>query len=185
MDSGITNTSYSKIYKMDMDYQLLKVMPDQVDEIHEILRACGLDMKTRFGFGHWVHPYPIHLLREAAKEKSVYAVRDGGQTLATFTIGTQPPGYYDINIWKSPNGKAVYVNRLAVLPIFQGKGIGAWCMNKIERIAEETGCASVRLDCIENHIRQHNFYERLGYHRKGIVRFRDDTLVCFEKGLPV
>lgn len=168
-----------------MNYQLLKLTPDQVEEVHEILRVCGLDMKARFGFGHWAPPYPLDLLRGDAEEKSVYAVRDGCQTAAAFTIGTQPPVYYDTNIWESPNGKAIYVSRLAVLPEFQGRSIGTWCMNKIEQIAIETGCVAIRLDCIEHHLKQHHFYEEIGFQRRGIIKFRNDTLVCFEKCLPV
>ncbi len=167
-----------------MDYQLIKAGPDKVVEVHEILKKCGEDMKLRFGFGHWVPPYPLELLRVDAEEKSVYIVLDGGKNIATVTTGEQPPGYYDISLWEAPDEKAIYMNRLAVLPEFQGRGVGAWCMNKVERAAKETGCAAVRLNTIEKHIKLQHFYEKLGYQRKGGIKFRDDKLVCFEKSLP-
>jgi GNAT superfamily N-acetyltransferase len=166
---------------MKMDYQLIKVGSDKVDEVHQILSVCGLDMKARFSLEHWIPPYPLHLLQRDIGEKSVYLVRGSDQTLATFTIGTDPEGYGDVSVWRFPMDKAVYVNHLAVRPEFQGKGIGTWCMMQCEKIAKEMHCSAVRLDAVEKHVALINYYEKLGYQRRGIIGFRDDVLVCFEK----
>ena len=164
-----------------MDHKLVKIGSDKVGEVHEILKICGLDMKSKFGLSHWVPPYPLDMLRRDAIEKDVYAVCDCEQMLAVFTIGTKPSSYYDMSIWKNPVESAIYVNRLGVLPEFQGKGLGTRCMERIEKIAEEMNCFSVRLDIIEKHVKLQDFYGRLGYQRRGIVKFRDDLLLCLEK----
>src|SRR3712207_4588190 len=107
-----------------MQQRAWKVGADEVEELHAILRACGLDMKARLGLGHWDPPYPLHLLQRDASEKEVYAVADterGERPLATFTLGTQPPPYYDNPaLWAGPAARASYVTRLAVLPAEQG-----------------------------------------------------------------
>ena len=153
-----------------------RVGPDEVAELHVILRACGLDMKARLGLGHWDPPYPLHLLRRDAQDKEVYAVADrerGDRSLATFTLGTQPPPYYDAPApWAAPAAHAAYLTRLAVLPTEQARGIGRRCVALAEALARERGCAFLRLDVHGGHTGLAVFYERLGYEPRGTVAVR-------------
>ncbi len=164
-----------------MSYQLIKIKPDEIEKVHDIVRECGLDMKLRLNLDHWESPYPIQLMRKDARERSIYAVKKGEQTVATFTISTQPLEYYNINIWQHPKQKAIYVSHLAVLPNLQGKGIGTWSMGTIEQIATAWGCGAVRLDAYEKHDLLIKFYDNLGYHRKEVIKYHGLRLVCFEK----
>jgi GNAT superfamily N-acetyltransferase len=165
-----------------------KVGPDEVESLHEILRLCGLDMQARFGLAHWIPAYPLELMRRDAEQKSVYAVLDGERTGATFTVGTQPPFYYDPVLSELPNAKAMYLNRLAVLPEMQGRGIGTWCMQIIERLAVENACSVLRFDAYDKHLKLLDFYRGLGYQERGSRTFntprRGETgAVFFEKML--
>lgn len=164
-----------------MSYQIEKIGADEVEAVHEILRKCGQDMKLRFGLGHWDPPYPLHLMRRDAEEGKVHAVLEDERTVATFTIGLEAPFYYDPTIWQAPNARALYVNRLAVLPELQGSAIGTWCMKTIEDAARNEGCAAVRLDVYGRHAKLLEFYAGLGYSRRGVVKFRGAELVCLEK----
>jgi GNAT superfamily N-acetyltransferase len=166
-----------------MGYRIEKVPPNEVGDLHEILRKCGQDLKARFGLGHWDPPYPLHLLRRDARERSVYAVLDGPQTVATFTTGAEPYPYYDMSLWTAPTAKATYVGHLAVLPHLQGNGIGTWCMRAIERLATDEGSEAVRLDVYRMHVTALEFFARLGYSPRGFVPFRDTELVCLERTL--
>ena len=169
-----------------MNLTIQKVTPGQVDALHAILEECGLDMQVKFGLNHWIPAYPIERLREDAQTKSVYAVQADGQIIATFTIGAQAPYYYTASLWQDLNAKALYVNHLAVLPDYQGKGIGTWCMQTIERLAMADRCAVVRLDAYDKHTKLHEFYRRLGYQERGTAhvvtesRKEGDTMY-FEK----
>ena len=49
-----------------MNLHLRKASPYEVDELHEILRKCGQDMKVRLRLGHWDPPYPLDLMRKSA-----------------------------------------------------------------------------------------------------------------------
>ena len=164
-----------------MSYRIKKVGPHEVDDLHEILRKCGEDLKVRFGLGHWDPPYPLRLLRRDAEERSVYAVLDGHQTVATFTIGTEAYPYYDVTVWTAPTAKATYVGHLAVLPALQRKGIGTRCMRTIEGLAIDEGSEAIRLDAYRAHVKLLEFYARLGYSPRGVVEFRDTELICLEK----
>ena len=169
-----------------MKLEVQKVGPDDVEELHSILEKCGQDMQARFGLGHWVPAYPLHLMCRDAETKSVYAVREGDQVVATFTVGTSAPPYYDLSMWEDPDAKALYVSRLAVLPALQGKGIGKWCMKTIEQLAAAEGCVAVRLDAYDKHLELHEFYRHLGYRRRGAARFNtklyeETGTVFFEK----
>lgn len=169
-----------------MKLAIQQVGPGDVEELHSILEKCGQDMQARFGLAHWVPAYPLHLMRRETETKNVYAVRKGDQVVATFTIGTQAPSYYDLSMWEDPGAKALYVGHLAVLPALQGKGIGRWCMENIERLSIDAGCTAVRLDAYDKHVGLHEFYRHLGYQERGVLRFNtklygETGAVFFEK----
>jgi GNAT superfamily N-acetyltransferase len=110
-----------------MNLHIQKVGPTEVEPLHEILRLCGLDMRSRLGLAHWIPPYPLELMRKSVEERSVYAVYNDDQLVSTFTVGTQPPTYYRTisgvwEAWDAGGEPALYLNRLAVLPEFQGQG---------------------------------------------------------------
>ena len=56
-------------------------------------------------------------------------------------------------------------------------------METIEKLAIEMDCLVVRLDAYEKYVKLLEFCERLGNHQRGVVRFRELNLVCFEKEL--
>lgn len=169
-----------------MNLTMQKVTPEQVDALHAILERCGLDMQAKFGLNHWIPAYPLHLMQKDAREKSIYAVREGERIIATFTVGLQAPSYYAASVWQNPGAKALYVNRLAVLPDCQGNGIGTWCMRAIEQLALAEGCCAVRLDAYDEHMKLHEFYRRLGYQERGEARvmtklYGETGAIYFEK----
>jgi GNAT superfamily N-acetyltransferase len=168
-----------------------QMSPGEVEQVHDMLRLCGLDMQERLGLSHWVPPYPLEALLRSAQERQVYAVFLEGHMVATFTIGTQIPPYYrEIPaLWErwglSPT-RALYVNRLAVLPALQGKGIGRWCMRRIERLALAQGCEVIQLDAYGKHLELLTFYTKLGYVSQGhffftLPPYGETEAVCFEK----
>ena len=167
---------------------LEKVGPDQVDELQEIVRLCGEDMTTRWGRTHWLPPPPIEIMRRHAAEKDVYAVRQDGEAVATFTFGLS--GWPEVSRphWADPDARAAYVARLAVRPDAQGRGLGRWCMSEVERLARERNCASIRLDAIADFPEPIALYRSLGYEERGnVVRTNwygiDRTLILMEKSL--
>lgn len=174
---------------MDVSYQQLS--PASVEPVHDLLRLCGLDMQERLGLGHWVPPYPIEKLRLDAEHRQVYAVLYTDRVIATFTLGTALPAFYErvapiLQMWNTLLPRALYINHLAVLPALQGRGLGRKCMGTIEEMARAQGCEVIRLDAYIKHPGLQIFYSRLGYRDVAHVAFWSERrgeaeTVCYEK----
>lgn len=99
--------------------------------------ACGLDLKNRFGLNLWLAPiYPLENMLKDADEHEVYALTVGENLVGTFTLEmtTEVPFIYmkyGKIIWQVWDVPAVYVHKLAILPTWQGQGLGTWCMQAI------------------------------------------------------
>ncbi|MEH1931278.1 GNAT family N-acetyltransferase [Nostoc sp.] len=164
----------------------------EVPSLHQILVACGFDMKDRFGLSHWMPPnYPLEQMLHDAMEQEVYAVTVGENLVGTFTLEmmtTVPLSYikYGNILWQILDVPAVYIHKLAILPSWQGKGIGTWCMQAIEKLTIECGYSAVRLDGVKTHLKLLSFYKSRGYQQVGELIYNSDVWVdaiVFEKVL--
>jgi len=143
--------------------------PNEVEPLQEIVRLCGADIGARFGQTFWSPPPPIELMRRHASEKAVYAVKDGDETVATFTLGLSGWPEQSAPFWTDADHRAAYVSRLAVRPDRQGQGIGRWCLAEVERLARAQDCRAIRLDAIRAFAPPVALYRRLGYQERGVV----------------
>ncbi len=167
-----------------------RVSTVDIPSLHQILIACGLDLRSRFGLTHWMLPiYPLKSMLKDAEDLEVYALKVGENLVGTFILEfalTEPLSYIkfgNIN-WQVSNVPAVYVHKLAVLPEQQGQGLGKWCLSAIENLAFSQGHHAVRLDAVKTHQKLLSFYESRGYKRVGELIFNSDVWVdafVFEK----
>lgn len=110
------------------------VSANDVLPLHQILIACGLDMEERFGLSHWMPPiYPLESMPKDAVKLEVYALTNGEDKVGTFMLETTssvPLSYikYGNIHWQAKDALTVYVHKLAVLPAWQGQGLGIWCL---------------------------------------------------------
>ncbi|MEM1393929.1 MAG: GNAT family N-acetyltransferase [Cyanobacteria bacterium P01_D01_bin.116] len=173
-----------------MSLSISQVTVSEIPALQQILVECGLDLQKRFNLSYWVPPYPLEKMLKDANKMYLYAIKGNCQLIGTFSIETKmPPGYLkygDIN-WQNPGLSAFYIHRLAVLPLFQGKGIGTWCLQQIENLAINHNHSAVRLDAVKINQKLLEFYEKSGYKRVGEIIFNpgdkyEDAFV-FEKVL--
>ncbi len=165
-----------------------KVTTSEIPDLHQILVKCGLDLQRRFNLSYWAPPYPLERMIRDANNMDVYAVKLNAELVGTFTIRiTIPPGYqkYGDITWQNPQLSAFYIHRLAVLPFYQGKGIGTWCLEEIEKLAVTHNYFAVRLDAVKTNRKLLKFYKKSGYKQVGELIFQpqdkyDDAFV-FEK----
>lgn len=148
---------------------LYKAAPDEIEPLQEIVRLCGEDIGARFGLTFWSPPPPVELMRRHAVEKSVYAVQDRDEIVATFTFGLSGWPEQSVPFWTDASHRAAYLSRLAVRPECQGQGIGRWCLAEAERLAWEHGCNAIRLDAIQGFVPPIALYRRLGYEERGVI----------------
>jgi GNAT superfamily N-acetyltransferase len=155
-----------------------------VDGVHALLAAAGRSL-ARQGFGNWDPPYPIERLRADVRERDVYVVHDhvideGGAPVATFTLAPIPTRPYEPEPWLERGVLALYLNRLAVDPLLQGRGVGGWCLARVEALAREAGAAAVRCDVLAANVALRASYERRGYVARGERAHSGWTFACYE-----
>ncbi|HFI0149741.1 TPA: GNAT family N-acetyltransferase [Streptococcus suis] len=77
----------------------------------------------------------------------------------------QVQGYIHAQVYESLySDTGLNILGLAVLPEFQGRGIGTSLLNAIEQVAQDKGYAFIRLNSAESRHQAHLFYEKQGYH---------------------
>lgn len=166
-----------------MDLTLKKASSTEINSLYEILVNCGKQMHDEMKLNHW-HPFmDIETFKKSLNDKQLFGVYENNSAIATFNISTSPRDYYHIGLWSNPGAKALYVGQLATQPNFQRKGLGKWCMNQIEQLAQEMNCESIRFDALQQHPWLGTFYEHLGYKACAIVTPNEFDLVCYEKRL--
>lgn len=80
-------------------------------------------------------------------------------------ISSQVLGYIHAQVYESLySDTGLNILGLAVLPEFQGKGIGTSLIKAIEQVAQNKGYTFIRLNSAESRHQAHLFYERNGYH---------------------
>ncbi|MEO1560928.1 MAG: GNAT family N-acetyltransferase [Cyanobacteria bacterium J06632_19] len=173
-----------------MRLSISQVTVSEIPALHQILVECGLDLQKRFNLYYWVPPYPLEKMLKDANKMDIYAIKLDSELIGTFTIETKmPSGYFkygDIN-WQNPGLSAFCIHRLAVLPLFQGKGIGTWCLQQIENLAINRNYSAVRLDAVKKNQKLLKFYEQSVYKRVGEMIFypedKYEDAFVFEKVL--
>ena len=176
-----------------MEPTIRRVSQPEVPALQEILLACGLDLKNRFGLNYWLAPiYPLENMLKDADEHQVYALTVDENLVGTFTLEmtTEVPFIYikyGNIIWQVWNVPAVYVHKLGILPTWQGQGLGTWCMQAIEKLASAGGSHAVRVDAVKTHQKLLSFYVNRGYQQVGELIFNSDHMwvdaIVFEKVL--
>jgi len=69
--------------------------------------------------------------------------------VGTFTIGTETwVPYFRNDMWTDPNAKALYLGKLAILPIYQGLGLAKLMLKKLDYYGKEKLCQYIRFDAI-------------------------------------
>ena len=154
-----------------------------VEELHAVLVACGLDLSDRLGLTHWVPAYPRNLLEEQVAKSWVFAVekREKAEIVATFTTSREAPTYLDLSLWDGAGEPSLYLAHLAVLPHLQHIGIGRACVAAVEELALGGSCRSVRLDVAARHSELLAWYLRLDYREVCRYEALGNRMVGFEK----
>ena len=159
-----------------------RITADEVEVAHAILAACGRALAAA-GHRNWDPPYPIERMRAEATSREIYLVSEDGAPVATYTITTTMPHPYPPAIF-APEVRAMYLNRLAVIPARWRGGLGRACMDDVEARARAAGCRAVRFDAFRDNEGILDFYRRLGYVDRGpFVVEKIIPVICMEKEL--
>jgi ribosomal protein S18 acetylase RimI-like enzyme len=142
---------------------------DDAEAVHRVVQEA---------FGEYLAVVPVSLSALEETLEDVQREVSGGRVLVAVD-GTEVAGTVRYEL--KPD--ALYVGRLAVLPSYQGRGVGVALMTYVEGLAPTLGRTRIQLATRQSVPSNISFYKRLGYtitervpHPRG-----PDITVWFEK----
>jgi len=155
----------------------------EIPEILVLTKACALDMISR-GIYQWNEHYPSEtILREDIQTGRLYLRVKKNEIIGLIALCEDKDPEYNTVKWFTPDGKNLYVHRLAVHPQHQGSGYARELMDFAEAYASEKGYISIRLDTFSKNPRNQRFYEKRGYKRVGeiyLLKQSQHPFYCYE-----
>lgn len=153
---------------------------EELDALHGIVRAAVRHMDEQ-GISQWDEVYPSRsVLKKDIDRQQMYILEAGGQEAGIMVLNEeQSPEYTEID-WKYA-GRALVIHRLTVAPGFQRRGLATRLMDFAEEFAFTEGYDCIRLDAFTGNPAAFGLYERRGYRKAGVVRFRKGEFFCYEK----
>ena len=129
-------------------------------QVCKILYASGKSMADKYGLSHWDNSYfkDCIIVLLCALKNQIFLVYLDSVPVATFQI--------------KKISSSLLFQKLATHPRYEGKGIGSFCMQKIEQQAKDMECNSVICEVYDKSTHAINFYRKKGYEIYG----RTDTL---------
>lgn len=154
-------------------YQIHKVKIYHIKKlcaVGKILYRCGRDMAESYDLQHWNNSWvkTVAVVGLCALKSKIYLVcNDAGKAVATFQVNQQ--------------GDKLHFSKLATDPANAGKGVGTFCMETIERMAQEMGCGKVCCEVYDKSRHAIAFYEKKGYAVTGTCSSMKYTQLQMEK----
>jgi GNAT superfamily N-acetyltransferase len=142
-------------------------------------------MNTK-GLTHWNNTFPGNeLIKKDLQEGCIFLAKEKGVCKGMITISEcEPEDYRQLNI-ASQNSRPLYLHRIAVHPLWQGKGIARQMIEFARQRAKETGFNCIRLDVFKPSARAialcvKNDFKEIGSFQAEYQRI---PFVCYEKQL--
>lgn len=154
-----------------------------LQEIKSLTEACALAMQKK-GIFQWNEHYPsLEKLQADIEKKELFILKNEDRILGIIVLTVFMDKEYCPIHWLTKNYNNLYIHRLAVHPLFWGKGYGQKLMNFAEDYARLNDFVSVRLDTFSKNKRNQQFYELRGYQKLGDIYFPEQSehpFHCFE-----
>ena len=174
------------------DISLQQAQPADAEQVFQLMVDAGRDLHASRGFDN-SDPPPITLeqLRSDTLQRMVLMARSrSGQLAGTITLGESYPYPFEPDLeagrftFVAPaDAAAVYVNRLAIAPTFQGEGLGRYLMEVADDEARRRHAHAVRLECNHDNAPLVEWYRKLGFSLRGRRTRGPRELAILEKVL--
>jgi ribosomal protein S18 acetylase RimI-like enzyme len=141
------------------------------EAVHAVVMAAFEEFRDKLAVSVSALDESVEDVRGAISEGRVLVALEGEDAVGTVRYEVKPD--------------LLYVGRLAVVPSYRGKGVGAALMSQIEKLAPSLGRTHVQLATRESIPGNIAFYERIGYRISEKVQHPrgPDIVVWFEKEL--
>lgn len=166
--------------------QLRRATPADAAALFALMAAAADRLAAR-GYGNWLPHYPADRIAADTVERDVWAVHaaraPGAPLVAVFMLGAAPKTPYAPGAWPDRDAPAIYLNRIAVHPAWQGRGVASWCLARADALARAAGASVIRCDVLAANTGLRGFYERHGYVKRGARTHSGWEFACYEKGV--
>lgn len=108
-----------------------------MNEIARIYKECGEKMFLEEGLLHWADALSLSFVKDLVLRRETYVVKKEDKCVAFFTMGEQ-------NSYFAPDGKALFIGKIATTPEMWNNGIGTFCINWIKDEAVKRGKSLLR-----------------------------------------
>lgn len=134
-----------------------------IPTVQALLEDCAATLRVRYGMGQWGIATTARQIERTMVDRQVMLVHYLGVCVATFTIMRTPPSWYPIDRFNDPTAKATYLTNVCVMPSFQGRGVGRWCINKAREIAQRQDATVLRSDVYTEITEAVHFANNIGF----------------------
>lgn len=173
--------SQIRAYFMETMFFYEKAGEGDKDEVMELFDAVKKKMSAE-GIDQWDELYPaISDISEDIKNGNLTLVKQGRKLVAVYTLNQIQNTAYKFGDFKDTSGSFAVLHRLCVRPEYQGMGIAARTLKKIDEQAAREGFSSIRLDVFTKNPRAVKLYEAAGYRYAGDAYFRKGKFALMEK----
>ena len=154
-----------------------------IDEILKVTKSCAFYLIEKQIY-QWNEHYPNkEAFSEDVKRNELYVFEINSIIVGCIAISTLMDDFYKPKKWLTSNKNNLYIHRLAIHPIHQGKGYAHQLMAFAETYAKENLYTSIRLDTFSQNSRNLKFYEKRGYQRLESIYFPKQSefpFYCYE-----
>lgn len=153
--------------KLEQQVTLQQAGRAEADIVLRLLRAAAAWMEAQ-GIRQWrTSQFTEEEVARYFDERLVYLARVGGEPAGMFTLQ-----FGDELYWTERNDpRYVYLHRLAVAGPYRGCGLGTKLLELAALLADERGCAGLRLDTAAHNVKLNRYYQSLGFRFQGIRDF--------------
>jgi GNAT superfamily N-acetyltransferase len=153
--------------------------PSDLAAVVALRAAVAHDLTCRHGRGHWSSLGTDKSVLRDIRTSRVILASHGDLAVGTARLAAKRP--WAINpAYFTPSRKALYLTDMAVLPRWQGQGIGRRCLDQSKVIAAADGADAIRLDAYDGPAGAGDFYARCGFTERGRVTYRATRLIYYE-----
>lgn len=153
--------------KLEEQITLQQAGRAEADIVLRLLRAAADWMEAQ-GIRQWrTAQFTEEEVARYFDERLVYLARVSGEPAGMFTLQ-----FSDELYWAERNDpRYAYLHRLAVAGPYRGAGLGTKLLELAASLADDRGCAGLRLDTAAHNVKLNRYYQSLGFRFQGIRDF--------------
>lgn len=162
--------------------KIRKAKEKDIDSIKDIYKNVIIDLNKNKIDMLWGDIYPFCEIEYDINNNNMYIIELDNLIVGSFVMSDfDDPDYHKIKWHK--NSDFIYLNRLVVDPLYQGKGIAKEVLNLIEKDMKSKKYKTIRLTVYEHNFPAIKLYEKFRFTKIniGFWQLEDKKFIGYEK----